>query len=217
MTTAQDLIDRASGFGRDAAGGFLTSQDYLDWCNEAQVDIIARQQIFEQEAEAFTDGTNAISFPVNPGLVEILELRLGTDVRVAFVDSTLWNINVDAGTTPIGTIARLFDEHIEFYPTPAIDTLATIRYKRLPVPLTTGESVIEVPAQLERKIVEYMKAQARFKDGDFQAGNNWLGLYEQGLAPVSSGREKYYAGPLNFGLEETWFETDARQHRTGLS
>jgi hypothetical protein len=206
VTTAQDLIDRATTFGRDSGGHFLTPQDYLDWCNEAQTDLVARLELFEQEATALTDGTNAISFPVDPELIEIQELLLDDTDRVEFIGSSLWNQLTDAGTTTVHTLARVYDEHIEFYPTPETGVTVTIRYKRLPTVLTAGESDIEVPRQLERKVVEYMKAQARFKDGDFAAGNNWLGLYEQGLPHVSDGRERFFTKPISIGRAPNTFD-----------
>ena len=196
MTNAQDLIDRASGFGRDSGGGFITPQDYLDWLNEAQVDLAARLQLFEEQVSSTTSG-NSIALSTSPELLEIQDLLLGTDDRVEFISSPDWNALLDNGATPTRTVARVFDGNIELYPTPTTGTAYVLRFKRLPTPLIAGEDTVELPSQLHRKAIEYMKAQGRFKSGDFDEGNNWLSLYEQSLPRVSSGRERFFTPPIS--------------------
>jgi hypothetical protein len=212
MTTAGDLISRARSFDRDASGSFVTDDDYLVWCNEAQTDIVAREQLLEQEATTTTDGTDSVEFPTDPSLVEIQTLLLGSDDWVTFVDNVTFDIAAAQGLSPAPTLARVYDEHLQFYPTPDTGTDVTIHYKRLPNPVTEASDEIEVPAQLERKVLEYMKAQASFKAGEFEQGNNWLSLYEMGLRKASDGRERFFTKPVAITrMPNAWDrQTDAR-------
>jgi hypothetical protein len=103
----------------------------------------------------------------------------------------------------------VFENQIEFYPTPETGLTVTLRYKRLSQPLIDGEDEHELPTQLERKLLEYAKAQSRFMDGDFQAGRDWLALYEQGLPPVSSGRDRFFTRPIAFSRQPNAWDLQA--------
>jgi hypothetical protein len=213
MTTAGDLISRARSFDRDSAGNFVTDNDYLAWCNEAQTDIVAREQLLEQEATTTTDGTNALEFPTDPALVEIQTVLIGSDDWATIVDNVTFDIAVTQALSPDPTLVRVYDEHIEFYPTPETGLTVTIHYKRLPNPVTEAADTIEVPAQLERKVLEYMKAQACFKSGEFDQGNNWFSLYEQGLRKPSDGRERFFTKPVTVSrMPNAWDRQSEARH-----
>ena len=207
MTTAQALIGRARSYGRDDGGGFIDDVDYMNWLNEAALDLGARLQLFEQEISTTTAG-NTLSLPTTPELVEMTSLLLGTTNYVRFVSSEEWDANNKAVTTPTDTLARVFDEHIELYPTPATGTVALLRYKMLPPRLVNGEDTVALPSHLERKMVEFSCSRARYKDGDFDGGNNWNLLYEQGLPGISDGREKFFTQPLSLQRATNIFDAD---------
>ena len=207
MTTAQALIDRARSYGRDDGGGFIDDTDYITWLNEAALDLGARLQLFEQETSTTTSG-NSLSLPTSPELVEMTSLLLGTTNYVRFVSSEEWDANTNGSTTPTNTLARIFDEHIEFYPTPTTGTAAKLRYKMLPTRLVNGEDLVALPSHLERKMVEYAASRARYKDGDFDGGNNWNILYEKGLPADSTGREKFFTQPLSLQRSPNIFDAD---------
>ena len=207
MTTAQSLIDRARSYGRDDGGGFIDDVDYLNWLNEAALDLGSRLQLFEQETSTTTT-TNTLSLPTTPELVEITSLLLGTDDYVRWVSSEEWDANSDAAVTPTNTLARIFDEHIELYPTPTAGTAVTLRYKMLPTRLVNGEDTVALPSHLERKMVEFACSRARFKDGDFDGGNNWNIIYEQGLPAVSNAREKFFTQDLQLQRAQNRFDAD---------
>lgn len=209
MTYAQNLIDRARSFGRDDGGGFIDDADYITWLNEASFDLAARLQLFEEEETTTTSG-NSVALPTSPELVEIQYVLLGTSDHVRFVSGEEWDSNVDAGSSPVNTLAQIYDRVISFYPTPAAGTLVTMRYKMLPVLLTVGEDTITLPSHLERKMVEFACSRARYKDGDFNGGNNWNILYEKGLPSVSTGREPLFTQPLQLQRAQNIFDADPR-------
>jgi len=178
--------------------------------NEAITDLGVRLQIFEQETSTTTTGINSLSLPTAPGVVEMEDLLLGTQDHVRFVSADEWDANVDAKTVPSNTIAQVFDDHIELYPTPKSGTAVKLRYKRFPIVLVNGEDIVEVPVQLERKLIEYAASRARYKDGDFDGGNNWNIMYEKGLPASSTGREKFFAQPLQVQRLGNIFDADPR-------
>lgn len=212
MSLLQSLVDRTRTYTRDDGGGYITDTDIIAWLNEAVADLGARLQLFEQETSTTTSGSS-LSLPTTPELVEIQDCLLGTTNHVRFVSADEWDANVDSATTPSNTLAQIFDDHIEFYPTPKAGTAVKLRYKRLPTALVNGQDTVEMPRHLERKMVEYAASRARYKDGDFDGGNNWNQLYEKGLPGVSDGRERFFTQDLALQRSANVFDSSSyRSH-----
>lgn len=195
MTTLDELIQRVRVFSRDSGANYITDEMIMDWLNEAYTDLVARLKLFDEEVSTTTSGGNTLSFPTDEGLLQITSITLGTEDRAVPVDDASWESLTDQGDTPAQTVYRVYENQIEFYPTPASGTTVTLRYKSTPERLNSVTDSHELPAQLERKMLEYAKAQCRFADSDFDGGNNWLVLYEQSLPPLSSGRERFFTAP----------------------
>ncbi len=220
--TFEALIGRARSFVRDATGSFIDDDDLGNWINEAYRDLAARLSILQRQEESNITGLTpadrqTLALPVSSGnaTYEILSLRLG-DVDVQFVADEVFNSWQDSAGTPPVTIARVFDGQIELYPIPEEGTEYTLRYAFVPAELVQQNDIHILPVQLERKLVEYAVAQAKYKDGDDPAGDRWFMRYEQDLPQVSRGRETLQPGPMSFTPAATYFELDAASHRSNL-
>ncbi len=214
--TFGELIERARSFTRDTAGTFIEDEDLAVWINEAYKDVASRLQIVQREEAWHITGTTlaerqGLPLPTSSGnaTYEVLSLRLGT-VDVQFVASDLFNDWQDAGDTPPVTIARVFDGQIELYPIPDELTPYTLRYAYVPADLVDPSDEHMLPTHLERKLVEYAVAQAKYKDDDPANGDRWFSRFEQGLPQLSTGRETLQPGPMSFQPAQSWFEADAR-------
>lgn len=204
-----ELITRARTFVRDEGASFIDDDDLGNWINEAQTDLAARTEVLDHEVTGTT--SDNIAFPT-PDMVTFRSLRLGTD-DVEFVSDDDFNIIKDLGVTSPNTIARVFDDVIELYPTPEADTEYTLRYSQIPYGLVQPNDLHSLPLQMERKLIEYAVAQAKYKDGDPGDGDRWLARYEQGLPPVSTGRERQQTGPLSFARRpNAWDMQPDRKH-----
>ncbi len=216
MTTLGELLDRARSFTRDADGRFVDDDDFVFWATEAIDDLGARLQLFDHELTDVTTGS-LIPIPtvggVSPILVEILSLNIeGDDHDCTFVDSTTFRLAQDSDSAVTGRYAAVFGDNIETYAEPDVGTAYVLRYKKLPVPMETTDDVVATPRWLDRKIVAYMTAMALMKEKE--DGSTFLMVYEQGLPPISNGREKFFTQPLAMTRKPNAFDlqTDAR-HR----
>jgi hypothetical protein len=198
--TAAELMGRARSFLRDSGGGFIEDTDLLAWINEAITDIAARTQVLHNQVSGTTTGTIPLPAGVNPDLVEIISLRLGQD-DVEFIDDLAFNATSDAARTTLHSLARVFKNVIELYPTPVVAKAYTLRYAKIPDALVNGSDIHGLPLQMERKLVEYPVAQGKYKDGLTDEADRWLARYEQGLPRVSNGRERFLTGPLRVTRE----------------
>ncbi len=211
-TQLTELVERARSQVRDPGGSFILDEDLVIWANEAQTDIAARTEVLQKTVSGQTwAGMGGLSMPpqanVNPEMVEILSLRLGED-DVTFVSDRTFNDYKDEGAIPATTIGRVFEGTIELYPTPAANITFVLRYSFIPAPLIGSDDVLSLPSQMDRKVVEYMVAQAKYKDGDPAEGDRWLARYEQGLPPLNTGRRLLDPGPMDLHFEPNSFELD---------
>jgi hypothetical protein len=208
------LIERVRSFCRDSAGGFIDDDDVVAWINEAYADIASRLSVMQRTDNGTTSGS--ITLPTTDGsfTVEVLSLRFGvTDVQ--FVSDSVFNSWADSTSTPPTTLARVWEGRIDLYPVPNAQDYE-IRVAFIPSPLRQSSDKHVLPLQLERKLIEYAVSQAKLKDEDYAGSDRWFLKYEQGLPQVSTARTVQMPGPMSFQPEPTYFEDDARSHRSSM-
>ncbi len=210
MTTLSQLIERASTVIRDSDGLFITPNDMVQWCNEAITDIAARTETYEVTETGAIPLEETLPIPgtTTPELIAEFSIVLGTNDRVEFVDSDTFDLWVDATTTPTPTIGRVNGDNFEFYPVPDAGTDYELRYKGLPLPLASSGDVFPLASIFERKVIAYMRYQAKMKDGDTNLASGYLGEYEQGLPAVRSGRVRANPGPMTLTVEPNTFDSN---------
>jgi len=209
--TLTELISAIRSITRDDPGNIVDDTDIRGYVNEAITDLGARLELFDKTITGVT-ATNTIALPptpaTDPAMVEPLHLILGASDEVQWVDDETWDVWSSSGDTPARTLGRIFAGVAELYPTPAVGTAFTLRYKRLPTLLDSGQDLHELPLQLERKLVEYGKFQALMALGRQDEASTWLALYESGLLPPDTGRRKSMPLPLAIEIESGPFDTD---------
>jgi len=196
--TLTQLIGRVRSVVRDASGDFVTDADITQWLNEAITDLSARQELVEAEVTGTTSGFTLALPPSGTGEVLFVKsLMLGIDGDdVIFVDDDIWQTYHDSGAEPDYTMAKVFAETIELYPTPDTGTDYALRFSKIPAPLTSGSSTHALPLHMERKLTDYAAAYACYKMDDVGRGDRYMALYENGLLPVASGSETARPGPM---------------------
>jgi hypothetical protein len=214
MATFGNLVEQVYAVLRDSGRQFIRESDVQDWINEAQLDIVARLDLNHgtttEVTEAIGAGDNTIALPT--GFVEVISLRLGDDDDAEFTSGANWNAWSDDGAEPGHTLYRIFGSVIELYPTPDAGTEYTLRFVKEPTTLDSAEDTPGIPTHLHRKLVFYARAMALAQEKDFQGSTYWLGLYEDGLPPVPSGREKYVPGPVQVTPAAGVFDTPGARH-----
>jgi hypothetical protein len=216
------LIARARSFVRDEGASFIDDDDLGNWINEAYKDIASRLEILQREEAWHISGATPadrqnLPMPTAAGVgtYAITSLRLGL-VDVQFVSDDVFNDWQDATSSPPTTIARVFNGQIELYPIPDDAQEYVLRFVYVPADLVQPNDLHVLPVQLERKLVEYAVSQANMKDGDYASADRWFLKYEQGLPQVTRGRETQMPGTMSFQPAPTYFEEDARSHRSSM-
>lgn len=193
--TLLDLQERVWTQLRDEDHEFITSEDVTAWLNDAQTELAARLDLIRREVTLTTDGTNLLTLPDD--FLKALSLRIGTD-DVEFIDDDIFNAWVDSTNSPSSTIARIFGNVFELYPTPVTATSVLLRYAALPTELVEASDVCELPAQWHAHLSFYAIAQGFAKEKDVYMTDRWLARWEEGLPQMPYGRERLDPGPMNF-------------------
>jgi uncharacterized protein DUF6682 len=206
--TLSDLLTRVRTVLRDETGDFVDDDDIIAWLNEAYTDIVSRTRALQSEKTGTTSAGNTIAFPAgaDPELYNSFSLALAGE-EVTFVDNEVWEHWRDEGGDPGVILARIWNRNFELFPTPTTGTAYTLRYEQLPPPLVTGDDQHLLPGHLERKLIEYARAQAKYKDGEPAMGDRYLGMYEEGLPPGADGRARLH-GPMNASFVGSWADED---------
>lgn len=193
---------------RDTATAFFDKEEVDTWLNEAQLDLATRLELLRYEwSGTTTDNTVPLSDGTStPAVVHILSLRLGT-IDVSFVDDTTWNDYSDNARDAVVTIARVFNENIELYPTPTVGTAWKLRGVQEPLALTAPQDKPMLPHQFHPKMVNYARYQALLKDGSdrWQA---YAAQYAENLPPPPLGFVKLMPEPFIFSFAPGPFDRD---------
>lgn len=209
--TLTDIISRVRSVIRDSAGTFISDTEITEWANEAQLELAVRMRLLQEEdTEAdLTEGTNTITTPAT--FLAQSSLRIGTD-DVEFVSDDVWNSWADSETTPDHTIARVFDDLIELYPTPSSGFTYKLRYQRKPAVLINGSDTPEIPEHLHIKLLHYCRYNALLAMGELQQANTYIGLYEQGVGRKGLPDRKWMTTPGQMVVARGPFDTDDASH-----
>jgi hypothetical protein len=209
--TLGELTDRVRVVMRDSDGRFITDDVIANWLNEAQQDLAARIALLDYEVSSTTSGsTIALPSGTSAPLLEAIQLQVGTGdgSEVEFTNIDNFQMWQDSTSQPGNTLGIVFNGNIELYPAPTTGTAYRLRYKGMPPIMEGSDDLHSLPVQLERKLVQYAQSQAKYMDGEEGEGDRYLQMYEQGLPPVSIGRESFQPGPMQLVPEPTWFDLD---------
>jgi hypothetical protein len=124
-----------------------------------------------------------------------------------FPDDEVFESWKDSGGTPPRRLARVKDPStIETYPT-AVSKSYTLDFWRAPATLSDGVDVPEIPQELHIRLVYSAQAEAKLKEGELAQADRYLAMYEAGLPPRATGRDRVLPGPLSMAPQPGWFET----------
>lgn len=187
----------------------ITDDDITDWLNDAGVDLAWRTKCLQLEvAGEVADGT----VPLPAGFQEPRFLRLGTD-DVQWTDDDQFHDWLDSGASAPRTMGRVFGAIIELYPAPATGTDYLLRYYARPADLTAADQIPDIPAVLQRKMVDFAIAQGKLVEQDQAAHDRYMGRYEMGL-PIASATSRNMPAPWQLIPEGNVFDIDASaRHR----
>jgi hypothetical protein len=180
---------------RDAGKTFVEYEDFLDWLNDAYVDIVSRLRLIQTEKTGtFADATGILDFSTwDPELVQVDWMRIaGTDVE--WRDSDDWNRFSDDGAAPSVILGREYALKLEFTPAPASGTAYTVRYYSSPPALVERDETPNIPTHLHRKLVAYCVWQAKLKLGYDDEALTWQADYERNLPEPLRGRLRLRPG-----------------------
>lgn len=186
--TLSTFQTRVTSAIRDSSNNIVTTTDLTAYGNEAKSDLAHRLGVLSKTLTGTTSG-NTIALPADT--VRPLSLRLSDedDVDLSLDDESFFNA-YDAGSTLQSTIGRIHAGSIELYPTPTTGTAYSLRYVYEPTDMSASGDVSGLPAELDNKILNYMKAQASYKLGDATMGDRYMAMYEDGLPAHPLGRTK---------------------------
>jgi hypothetical protein len=192
---------------KEPAVGPREIQDWeiANFLNEFLLDAAARTETIRfEDSGTVTGDIAAIAIPDN--YLKTITLRLGTDDNVEPVDDQSWYDWSDSTLTPSHSIARVFGEAIEVYPTPAANTEYVLRYVGRPTTLVEGSDKQELPIELQLRAINYARGHAKLIEGDKSMSDRYLGMALEGLAP-SEPRQRFVPGPIQLVPQESVFES----------
>jgi hypothetical protein len=162
----EELRERVYAYFRDSAREFITPSDVDQWLQEGLEDLSSRLPLAQKEKTGTTTGT----IPIPADLVDPVTLRVGANYASWTPDAT-YNAATDGD---IGLIARVFNGSFEVSPV-SDATAYTLRYWSM------SADVSLIRGNLKIRLVNYAVSRGKAKEGEFQASEYFLGLYERGL------------------------------------
>lgn len=187
-----ELREKVYTVTRDSGRDFITEDDVDLWIQEAMDDLSSRLHLVQGSTSSTTSG-NTIAIPddyVALIWLEITKSGAGNDY-VHWVDEDVWNYHSEVGADPGVWYGRPFNGNFEIYPTPDTGTAYEMRFWK-----STDSSLTEFTGTLKTRIVNYARAHAKYKEGEFQAGDRYMGLYEEGLPSRNDRGRHHHPGPL---------------------
>ena len=200
--TLSQFQSRATSVLRDSDNNIVTTTDLMNWANEAKSDLAHRQKPVSKTATGTTSGST-IAIPSD--YVSLKSFRMGEDDLEITDDQTFFDAT-DAGNAFGHTIAVIHASAIEMYPAPTTGTSYSFRYFYEPADMALAADTSGLPAEFDRKIVQYMQAHGKYKLGEDVEGDRYMAMYEEGLNARSLGADRNRPGPLNLHYEPGPFE-----------
>lgn len=204
----EDMQVRVFTVLRDDTRRFVTDEDVEEWINEAQ-ELIAQRIEFPMEEVSIVAADGGFALPTD--FLRLDSIFVG-DSRVHFTDNIEFDRYRVSGNWPYKTLGRLFADTIEVLPRPADGQTATLRYVRRPARLTSIQQDCELPQELHYNIVDYARAQGKYKEEELESGDRYMQRYERGLPLPSSAASRRFPGPLSARYEAGPFDFTGR-HR----
>lgn len=200
------LRDRVYAHLRDEDHEFFLTDEVEGWLNDAQQDLAARLKTIRREVTesttAISNGDGTIDKPTD--FLEPLSLRFGED-DAEFVDDDVFWSHQDSGETPDHTLARIYGAFIETYPEIADAEAYRLRYIALGTTMSDDDDEPEIAVQWHVRLTYYALAQAWAKKDEVGQSDRWLSRYEDGLPPLSKGRD---TGPITLAPIPGPFDVD---------
>ena len=200
--TFEEMQYRAFSVLRDDNKRFITDDDVESWLNEAQ-ELIAQRIEFPGEEVDIAAADGKIALPSD--FLRLETLFVG-EMSIKFVDNVLFDQYRVSGNYPYRALGRLFDDYIELIPEPTDGELVTMRYIRRPVRLSASQSTCELPQELHYNMVDYARAQGKYKEEELESGDRYMNRFERGLPLPSSAASRRYPGPLQARYEAGPFD-----------
>ncbi len=203
MATLAQLETAVFAVLRDDQKSFVLNSEVDTWLNESYLDLAARLRLTVKEKTGTTaaDGTIALGTDA-ADFIELRWLKVTpssgstAEERLTYVDDDVYDSYKDTETVPGTDIFRIFAGKIETYPV-QVSRPYRMRYVFKPTALSAGADVPAIPEELHIRLINYARAQAKWKEGDSLEGDRYFAFYERGLpdAPRASRRER--PGPFS--------------------
>lgn len=192
--TGSQVATRVKRQFGDEAGAQITDAIILDWINDAQNEIVAKNsELYQQKSTANTTvGTAAYGLPA-----------LATDIirfkRVFYRGQIVDPISIEQAeeiypekdTLPRPTGAPrhywIYAETLTFEPAPdATGALLTIYWQKYPTALTVIGDAVTLPQRYHLKVVDYCIAKAAELDDDDERHATKMAMFEAGISEMNA-------------------------------
>lgn len=167
----------------DEAGAQITDADIIRWCNDAQREIAASNDLLQVIATtAVVAGTDQYTLPT-----DILTLRnvryAGVKLRFLTPEESTTLIGTDTTTIGTPTHYSIFANKIDLFPAPDTTSATNLQlyYTRQPVDVTVVGDTPELPLKYHNRIVEYCIAQAYELDDNYESYEKKMKVFNDGV------------------------------------
>ena len=206
LPTLEEMRDRVFYVLRDSERAFTTATEIDYWLNEGYLDINARLRLNQKEATGTTDATTGtVTLPSD--YLEHVDFWIG-DVHPVFVDHDVFLSWEESGESleTAEAISRVWNGYIETYPLTTSEAY-TLYYIGQPTQLTAaGHQPSSLTPELAVRVINYARAQAKWKEGEADEGDRYYSLYTEGLPGQPRLTHRKHPGRVDFIPDASPFE-----------
>jgi len=209
LPTLAQMRDRVFYVLRDSERAFVTATEVDYWLNEGYLDLNARLRLTQDiDTGTFVLATGSIALPAD--CLELVSVWIGdTLTRVTLVDHDTYMSWATSDETPEVTIAQVWANAIEPYPLPADGTAYALYYISQPTELTDGgHSPVSLTPELAQRVVNYARAQAKWKEGEADEGDRYYSLFVEGLPGQPRLTHRLHPGRIDLVPEASPFDEE---------
>ena len=164
---------------------------YLDWINEGIDDIVTRIPNAEWlETSAVLDlGAGAATYQtsgIGTDFLKALDVRISAkDIKLSYLAKETFD-KVDPGSNQTGTpnIYTLYNDTIQFHPSPTVDDGVQISYLKDSVTVSAASAVPEIPRRFLKSLAFYGWAQGLYLREDFNEAQLAESKYEREIEKI---------------------------------
>lgn len=201
--TLEQMRQRVYNLLRDSERNFISPEMVAAWLNMAQADLCLRTKVMTKQATG-SISVSTLALPTDFVAPQSFTLTSGdTTERVEFTNEDIFDSYQDAAESPPRTLARVFDENIEIYPTPSAGTTYELRFSYIPADLDDSTDTCTLPMGLQLKMVSFAVAQAKYAEAEIDEADRFLSDYERELPVPNIGKDKYISSPISILAEPT--------------